>query len=129
MLLITFVLAVALLFVVNMLRYDDGQTELGKELYKEWFDLLKNSLVLVGTTLTTIIGYYFGQRESRVAYEKAFTAEQEVKTEQVRTQTASDAVEKLQKVVDDLLSSEPVAGSDEEFDPALAKRPSAKRTP
>ena len=126
-LLLTFVLAVAGLFIVGLIKYDDGKTTGAQENYKQWFDLLKNSLVLVGTTLTTIIGYYFGQRESRAAYEKAFSAEQDVKTEKERTQTAADAVEKLQGVVDELLNTEPVGGSDDDFDPSQAKDPSAKR--
>jgi hypothetical protein len=127
-LLLTFVFAVVGLFVVGIANYKDGNTDApSQENYKQWFDLLKNSLVLVGTTLTTIIGYYFGQRESRAAYEKAYTAEQEVKTEKERTQTAADAVEKLQQKVDDLLTTDPVGGSDDEFDPTRAMAPTAKR--
>lgn len=44
------------------------------EVYKNWLSLFKDSLILVATALTTIIGYYFGQRESSQAYKEAAEA-------------------------------------------------------
>lgn len=63
-LLYTFVVSVALLFAINAwIASQEGGIAMEKDGEKNWFDLLKNALILLGTALTTIIGYYFGQRE------------------------------------------------------------------
>lgn len=86
-LLYSFITSVSLLFFVNMFIrkldiYDDD------DLRKGWFDLLKNALVLLATALTTVIGYYFGQREGTIK------AEQAAKDIQETDQKAENAVQK-----------------------------------
>jgi hypothetical protein len=79
-LLYTFICSVAGLFLVNLFIkslniYEDA------DLRKGWFDLLKNSLILLSTALTTVIGYYFGQREGALKAEQADAEAEKAVTE------------------------------------------------
>lgn len=93
-LLSTFIATVGFLLLINYLnfgynevQYQDGagkplpDTVLAAdiEMRKAWFDVLKSSLLLLGTALTTIIGYYFGQREGAVKAAEARREEMQTK--------------------------------------------------
>src|SRR6476620_4126072 len=85
-LLYTFISSVVILFLVNIfIKAIIKEDTTGDDFQKGWFDLLKNALVLLGTALTTIIGYYFGQREGTI---KAEQAEKKVEETDQRAQKA-----------------------------------------
>ena len=46
------------------------------EAIESWFELFKSGLILLGTSLTTITGYYFGQRDSAQSKKEAALSEQ-----------------------------------------------------
>ena len=67
-LLYAFLFSISILFYVNWL-WISNTTKCEPKIEEErkgWFDLLKNGLILLGTALTTVIGYYFGQREGSI---------------------------------------------------------------
>jgi hypothetical protein len=70
-LLFTFITTVIGLFFTNIYSYKFLDKTVDSDFKKGWFDLLKNSLVLLSTALTTVIGYYFGQREGTIKNEQA----------------------------------------------------------
>jgi|GEM_PF-4757522 len=130
----TFVASLIALFSTStaLLRCDGKPADL--DVYKGWFDLMKNGLILLGTALTTIIGYYFGQRESSVAYQQADDARTTAKTEQVRaegaTALASDLEARLKaaeltlsSMRDDKEAAAKNASDDPIFDPTRLSRP------
>ncbi len=71
----TFIGSVAMLFITNMFVENLLKNDVEDDFRKGWFDLLKNALILLGTALTTVIGYYFGQREGAI---KAKQAEKDI---------------------------------------------------
>jgi hypothetical protein len=85
-LLITFVASILALFGIN---YENSHISLANddkfEFKKSWLELLKNGLILLGTALTTIIGYYFGQREGSI---KAQEAQQSLKETDAKAEQA-----------------------------------------
>ncbi len=100
-LLFTFVTSIFVLFLTNIFIFQlvlgkDGK-EIDPDFRKGWFDMLKSSLVLLGSALTTVIGYYFGQREG----EKK--AEQAEKTIQATDAKAQEAVEQATRQRDDVI--------------------------
>ena len=70
-LLYTFISSVVILFLANIFGSCLTCKPDEPEMRKGWFDLLKNALILLGTALTTVIGYYFGQREGAIKAEQA----------------------------------------------------------
>lgn len=82
----TFISSVAILFLTNIFVESllKADTTSG-DFRKGWFDLLKNALVLLGTALTTVIGYYFGQREGAI---KAKQAEKEIEETGIKADNA-----------------------------------------
>jgi hypothetical protein len=114
----TFVVSFVFLIVINVVLAFGPDKEVGKP----WFELMKNSSILLGTALTTVIGYYFGQRESaqarseaRAAETKAVEKEHEVKAEKQKT-------EGLKKRFDHLAASIP-EGMPDNFDAVRSKLP------
>lgn len=67
-LLFTFIGSVVALMIINVVwsATKTADIGLGDDGRKDWFELLKNALILLGTALTTVIGYYFGQREGAI---------------------------------------------------------------
>jgi hypothetical protein len=77
-LLVTFITIMIALFFFNWYLVEKSQTipeallnNIPAETLKDWFELFKSMIILLGTTLTTIIGYYFGQREAKEARKEA----------------------------------------------------------
>jgi len=70
-LLYTFIASVVVLFLTNIFVEKLVTIVENDDFRKGWFDLLKNALILLGTALTTVIGYYFGQREGTIKAEQA----------------------------------------------------------
>lgn len=63
--------------------------QVGKELVgKEWLDLFKDGFLILGGVLTTLIGYYFGNRGS----ESALKQIEEVKKENERLLASLDVM-------------------------------------
>jgi hypothetical protein len=60
---------------------------------KAWFELMKSASILLGTALTTVIGYYFGQRESAQIRKEAQAAEARAET---KTKIAESAEKKAE---------------------------------
>src|SRR5512138_2286451 len=90
----TFVFSIITLFAVNVfLDTDDTDAKKG------WFDLLKNGLVLLGTALTTVIGYYFGQKEGSI---KAEAAEKQAKASEEKAKATE---EKAKNVVEKVITN------------------------
>ncbi len=73
-LLFTFVSSLIFLAVITVVSSKNPESKA----FENWMGLLKNSLVLIGTALTTIIGYYFGQRESSEAHKEAAEAKSQL---------------------------------------------------
>ncbi|HMI04638.1 MAG TPA: hypothetical protein VK541_19260 [Pedobacter sp.] len=91
-----FIGVLALLIVVNLFVF---KLNIGKnpDLTKGWFELLKNYLILLGTALTTVIGYYFGQREGAIKAEKA--SEEIRQTEQKAGAVVSEAIKQRDEAI------------------------------
>lgn len=109
-LLITFVASFAVLLAINIIfsawpLSDDtnGDTK------KSWFELMKTASVLLGTALTTVIGYYFGQRESAQIRREAQAAENKAETKEKEAENAK-------RVLDSVTADLP-QGMSEDFDP------------
>ncbi|MBK0403010.1 hypothetical protein I5M27_08425 [Adhaeribacter sp. BT258] len=108
-LLFAFIISVALLFYINYDAFQYGAKKpdpslVDIEMRKGWFDLLKNALVLLGTALTTVIGYYFGQRAGALKAEEAEKKEKDaVDKIEIINQKAEDVVKNQQKQVDQVL--------------------------
>ena len=81
----TFISSVAILFITNIFVEKLLTNDAANDFRKGWFDLLKNALILLGTALTTVIGYYFGQREGAI---KAKQAEKEIEETGIKADNA-----------------------------------------
>lgn len=100
-LLYTFIISIIALFIVNgyWITVDPKLKENVKieDERKGWFELFKNALILLGTALTTVIGYYFGQREGAI---KAAEAQKEVeKTEQQAKQIVDQVTQQRDEAI------------------------------
>lgn len=112
-LLYTFIASVFILFVTNLFIKEifKGGCKLpgdpnDLDFRKGWFDLLKNAMVLLGTALTTVIGYYFGQREGAI---KANEAEKKAaETNQQAGAAVSDANQQRdEEIINNTKKSDP----------------------
>lgn len=108
----TFALSFCALLLINVHLNRHGSSS--DELKKAWFELMKTASVLLGTALTTVIGYYFGQRESaqvrreaHAAEIKAETKSEEAETASKKAETAEKEVEALREAVKDVASALP----------------------
>lgn len=114
-LLYTFISSVIILFLTNVFVEYLLKKDPTGDFRKGWFDLLKNSLILLGTALTTVIGYYFGQREG------AIKAEQAEKNIEATDKQAQRAIEKvIQQRDEDIKGAIP-----KESDPVFPNMPSS----
>ncbi len=100
-----FIGSIVLLIVVNLFIF---KLNIGNDidLTKGWFELLKNYLLLLGTALTTVIGYYFGQRDGAIKAEKA---DEEIKK---TAQKADDVISDMQKQRDEAIKNSATKDND-----------------
>jgi hypothetical protein len=109
----SYVLAFFVLIVINIcLPPASDHVETDRD--KNWFEMMKTSSILLGTALTTVIGYYFGQRESAQARREAIAAESKAEE---KTQEAEEATEKAYSVKEqfDKLTADMPSGMPEDF--------------
>jgi hypothetical protein len=62
-----------------------------------WFDLLKSGFLILGGGLTTVIGYYFGNRGIQEAEERVANALQEVNIVKEKVEEKRERAMKLEK--------------------------------
>jgi len=65
---------------------------------ENWFSLMKDNFVLLGTFLSTVVGYYFGQKN------EAKEAEQKVGVEKEKNRAAEAALQNQVKVTDNTIN-------------------------
>jgi hypothetical protein len=120
----TFVIAFGLLFIVNVaLTFrDKGAQTAEDDLSKGWLDMLKNSLVLLSTALTTVIGYYFGQRESIIARKEAKAAEKRAENSKQEAEEAEEAKMSIKEKFDNF-SADISSGMSDDFNAVRASLP------
>jgi hypothetical protein len=76
------------LFLMMFFSYNSQENE-----RKEWFGLLRDGFILLGGTLSTVIGYYFGSRSTQEANARAQMASIEaVKAKEEVTKASVEAV-------------------------------------
>ncbi len=103
-LLYTFIASVTILFLTNIFIEKLLTNDTNGDFRKGWFDLLKNALVLLGTALTTVIGYYFGQREGAI---KAEQAEKKIEaTDRQAQKTVERVIQQRDNDIRDAISKE-----------------------
>jgi uncharacterized protein involved in cysteine biosynthesis len=95
LLLFSFIISVGILLIINISVFQNYKDDKLQPQVKDWFELLKNALILLGTSLTTIIGYYFGQRNAEQAEKKASLLEKE-------NEKADDAVKGYMEQMNEL---------------------------
>ena len=129
-LLVTFIATLLCLFGISVGLIAKFGKPADDGVYNGWFDLLKSSLVLLGSTLTTIIGYYFGQRESAAALQKAEAAETKAKQEEgkavdldARLKKAEETAENLNADLTATMSTASTAPPAATFDRNMAQKP------
>src|SRR5215211_6616387 len=105
-LLFTFVGSVIFFAVITAVSASKGETQ--SKAYENWMALFKDSLILIATALTTIIGYYFGQRESTQAYREAAEAKAVLPE-------AEKIITRLKEEVDRKVGTESFANDSEDF--------------
>jgi len=109
-LLASFVVSLVALLVVNVgILWGTGDCD------KAWFELLKSGLSLLGTAMTTVIGYYFGTRDVRNAERRL----------NEKTEEAKEAKESVHQLARQLESLPLPSGMPEDF--ASAKSQLRKR--
>jgi hypothetical protein len=97
-----FVISLGILFFTNIFNLylishykasaDKPSTEFEKvwlEFQKSWLELLKNGLIFLSSALTTVIGYYFGQKEGSA---KSAEAERIVKKTEKQAELVSGLI-------------------------------------
>lgn len=77
--LIAFILILAALLIKAFISYKAPEN--GKEIGLEWLNLFRDGFLVLGGILTTLVGYYFGNRGSEAALKEAEEIRKE--TEQV----------------------------------------------
>ena len=70
-LLSAFVVSLGITLILNGIAFFDFFKIADKESKNAWFELLKFLLIALSTALTTIIGYYFGQKEGNLKSQQA----------------------------------------------------------
>jgi ABC-type glycerol-3-phosphate transport system permease component len=108
-LLLTFIALLVLLVIINVIYIRSFKSDV--DIRRGWFELMKTNTILLGTALTTVIGYYFGQRESAQARKEAQAAEvkvqEQTKIAQTAEQAAKDVTHTLKEVTSRLPSTDP----------------------
>jgi hypothetical protein len=82
-----FVLALVSLFFVNL------ESSAEDTVNEKWFEIFKSMLLLLGTSFTTIMGYFFGQAQSASLEKKKDIVEEE-------NRDLNQATEELKKQID-----------------------------
>lgn len=102
-LLILFSFSLVYLIIFNTVLYFPKS-----EVNERWFAIMKDGLVLLGTSLTTIIGYYFGQRRAEQAENKAKEAEKNLEAADKIVQNQSEQIRELGNIAPNATSNDPV---------------------
>jgi hypothetical protein len=136
-LLATFIATVVALMLINYCAFRYGEDKYTKdvsaaivasdnEMRKAWFDILKNSLILLGTALTTVIGYYFGQREGAAKAAKA--EDQAIKAENQAESKVAAADRQAAAVVADTVDNTAAALREAAPSQSAASSPTADQS-
>lgn len=97
-LLFTFVGTIIILFVANIF-FSKSTTGAPEE---SWFDLLKNSIIGLSASFTTILGYYFGQRGVEKVEQKLVQREEDITKKDTMLQSAYQGAETVMQEIKEI---------------------------
>ncbi len=118
-LLIAFGICVAILLVCSFV-FSINYSDKTSSVTNNWFDLLKTCVISLGAMLTTVIGYYFGQRGYEKVQEELIKKKQEVEAGKADTSILMEALNDKTQTDAELSALVNMKSSDpDELDPNL----------